>query len=386
MPAATIALLVLGLAPSFQPDPVKSPPKEAVVVRLRALDSGQAGKEFHELVQKAREDKAPALVLVVEGDLPWRSDVLRDALVDLKEARVPSAVFVGPGSPARPAGWGASVLGIAADHWGSPVANFPIEVRPDTEERALAAEKVDWPAVEADLRDLLAPHIARWGWFPGSLDVLMFPMEAWWVVRVKGPVFEEYRSLSRGEKPAVAANERALEVCKASPARGFVPFTVGVWSLGGRGDKGQPDPSRTWEDLCRGRKIKAPARAGETTTSSVPEVRAGVEKALEQVKGFREQVEAGVGEAEKKGTPPQQAARAGARERQRIRGAETALKAVEALLDRFPEVQRTTPPGVTTVNAKPGTNPAKWRTLVQGHRDALAKLEARAAALEEKGK
>lgn len=380
MTAATLALLVSGVCSTFQPEPAKAPPKEAVVVRVRALDSGQAGKEFHELVQKAKEEKAPALVLIVEADLPWRSDVVRDALADTKEA--PVAVAIGPSAPGAGVSWGAAALGLAARHLGTPDGTLAVRVETDAEARGLVAGKVDWPGVEADLRDLLAPHTARRGWVTEGPEVLVFPREGWWSVLASrgGP-----RRVVHGERPSVGEGERVQEVCKAGTGSDPAPFTLDTrWVDTGTGER--VVSAGKWQDLCRVIKVKAPARAGETTTSSVAEVREGVVKALEQVRGFREQVEQGLVEAEKKGTPPQQAARAGMRERSRIRGAETALKAVEALLDRFPEVLRTVPPGSTTVNAKPGTNPAKWRTLVQGHRDALAKLEARAAALEEKGK
>lgn len=57
---------------------------------------------------------------------------------------------------------------------------------------------------------------------------------------------------------------------------------------------------------------------------------------------------------------------------------EASLSATEKLLNDYPEVLRTPPPGQTAVAAKPSSYAAKWRSMIQSRRDKLAKLRAKA--------
>lgn len=363
--------------------PAKPARAEAYVVTVRALDTAQAGRELHDQLVKAGEAKAPALVLVLSPSMPWRADVVRDVLLDLKGSPIETAVYVERGEEKLHgrAGWGALVLGLGARRWGAGDV-LAAEVRRDDEDRLLAPEKTDWNAVEADLRELLAPRVAARGWVDGAVDVLLWPREVWWSSSpAKGA--EGAYVLSKGAEPAKAEGRSVVKLNRE--AEGGVPqgFQASLRLLTGADGAG-PRVAASWDAFCKAEKIKPPAHPSEATGMPLVDVRIGVEQALEQDAQVRGQSEKAIEAAEAKKTPDAEAARVGSRELIRLQGAVAAQLAVEKMFERYPELLRTVPPGKVAVGAKPASNGARWRSLLQSRRDAVEKLKGRAQKLKDR--
>lgn len=369
--------------PATAPLPAKPARAEAYVVTVRALDTAQAGRELHDQLVKAEESKAPVLVLVLSPTVPWRADVIRDVLLDFKGSPIETAVYVERGAEASHgrAGWGAVALGLGARRWGAGDL-LAVDVRRDDEDRLLAPEKTDWNAVEADLRDLLAPRVAARGWVDGAVDVLLWPRDVWWSSAPAKGGAGTYQ-LTKAAEPAKADG---LSVVKLNAkADGGVPqaFQASLRLLTGADGAG-PRVAASWDAFCKAEKIKPPAHPSEATGTALVDVRIGVEQALEQDALVRGQAETAIDAAEAKKTPDAEAARVGSRELIRLQAAAAALLAVEKMFERYPELLRTVPPGKVAVGAKPASNGARWRSLLQSRRDAVEKLKARASKLKER--
>jgi hypothetical protein len=359
--------------------PVKPEPRRqtAYVISLAALDTSRASRDLDAALTRAAESKPPAVVLVIADQCPWRTDLLRDTLVRLKDLSVPLVVHLeAPRQSDATISLGPWLLALASAHAGTPAASLSIRVERDDDLRVLVAEKTDWDAVAHDLRDLIAPHLARRAWLEGASDALLWPRTPrWaWVDSRTGVGLR----LAEGDKPAPALNQRLLPLSAASrPADPYPAFTVPAVALAGTAE-----PFRRaddWHALCKAASFKPPQSPDAAIEGTLAERAADAAHAHDEMSRLRKSIDESLDAAAKDPTNDEETPRHLAAADQSLARLAEILVTLEALLAETPEVLRTLPPGKTPTAGRPASQPARWRSLVQNHRDTADKLRARLA-------
>jgi hypothetical protein len=268
------------------------------------------------------------------------------------------------------------LLALAASHAGSPAASLSLRVERDDEARSLVAEKTDWDAAEADLRELLAPHLARRKWLDRAADALLWPRTAWWS-SVDSRTGVGLR-LAEGDKPAPAPNERLVPLAAASrPADPYPAFTVPAPVLAGAAEP--LTKADDWRTFCKAASLKPPAGPDAVVEGTLAERRADAASAHDELTRLRKATDESLDAAEKDPRNNEETPRHLAAAERDLAHLDEILASLEALLAETPEVLRTLPPGKTPTAGRPAAQPTRWRSLVQSHRDAAAKLRDRLA-------
>lgn len=364
--------------------PTSSTPKaaterrEAFGIELVALDTTYAGRQLAEAFHRAAQEKAPAITLLIAPTLPWRSDLVRDALLLIKESRVPVLVFTRRHESRETVSWGAAALGIASASWGDPIGDLSIRIERDDEHRELAPEKTAWSSVEADLRDLLGPHLARRAWLDGAADVFFWPRETWWVLESKSARDHSGHSLTR-EEPKPAADLAVVKLVSAGVSSAE-PFTVRLSHLAGSRGEAPRVPEQV-DVFCRKAGVRFFGKSDADISTPLARVRNDVMSMMTRIIASRRLIDEALDAAGRPSLRKEEAAEAARGQENALKDLHLDLEAVEASLADYPEILRTVPPGKTSVASKPSLQPARWRSLVQSERDGAEALRERCRRL-----
>lgn len=362
---ASLALLAAaqGTILPAQPAPTTGQPasaaqKDAPVIALDALDSMKSAVDFESAIRKSARAKPPAIVVVIPATLPSRTDGLRIAVIALKDAKLPIVVYTtDAGKELSPA---ALALGVSAAHWGTgfdDVGAVTVPLRPESAQRDLVEEKMPWESYEADLRELLAPKFAARKWFAQSADVIYGPKHTWWAA-LDGKQWTVTK-----DKPAPAAGRRVELLSDEGRQREFNTLLAPLVQAGSA-----PEKSGSWDQLCRTLKIKTAAKADTTVGVPLAKVLSSViaseAKAKGALSGLADAIQAITkGKIDRTPDPAQIRSL-----KELLAQAETAIGETETLLNSYPEILRTVPPGKTTAGAKPASQPARWRAAIDQYR------------------
>ncbi len=382
--AASPVTFAQTATPATKPDKPEAPARTtAFVVKVRAMDSGHAGRAIRRAFEQCAEAKATGIVLIVGASSPWRADVVRDVLREMNGCKVPTMVLVDDFAPGKPrqVELGPALLAVAAAHWGMDDPVTTIRVSRDDIARSLVADRTDWVAIEHDIREIMTPHATRRGWADGFAEVLTWPLEQWWAIESRASRTALETRLAKGNRPTQHSGERTRVLCKERTAdEPFASFVVGLPSLTGSAGTGavKADDATT---LCKAAGLKAPMTHDLEIEGSVDDTRSQAFLAHEELILIRKQTDAALDTVEDKATRAHDAKAQALAQSKPLDRADTIIADLEAALADYPEVLRSIPPGKTPTGSSPAAQPARWRSLIQNHRDAMVKLRDRAEAI-----
>jgi hypothetical protein len=256
-----------------------------------------------------------------------------------------------------------------------------IRVSRDDIARSLVADRTDWVAIEHDIREIMTPHATRRGWADGFAEVLTWPLEQWWAIESRASRTALETRLAKGNRPTQHSGERTRVLCKERTAdEPFASFVVGLPSLTGSAGTGavKADDATT---LCKAAGLKAPMTHDLEIEGSVDDTRSQAFLAHEELILIRKQTDAALDTVEDKATRAHDAKAQALAQSKPLDRADTIIADLEAALADYPEVLRSIPPGKTPTGSSPAAQPARWRSLIQNHRDAMVKLRDRAEAI-----
>jgi hypothetical protein len=366
-----------------RPDPSKASERQsAFLIQIGAMDSAKASRAIRDAFEAGAKSKAPVVVLSIQATAPWRTDVVREILLDIKSCRTPVIVLLDVVREKPFANLGPTLIALAASQGASTESGFSVRVERDASARSLVADKTDWTLLEADIRELMQPHLARRKLNDGLLDVLTWSAEDWWAVEniaSKPPTW----TLVKGARPA---NERSKQIFALSKAprsgSDFEAFTLPASAMVTANSEAflQADDLQA---LGRQAKIKLPTVRDAEIEESVDD--AGIRAALidDEVSLLRKRVDAALDAATGKDVRLSEARSQALAQLQSLDRAEEGIKALEALVTEYPELLRSSPPGQTSAGVRPPAMPARWRSMIQSHRNSVTSLRERARALAE---
>ncbi|XVJ57905.1 MAG: hypothetical protein HEQ23_00335 [Tepidisphaera sp.] len=366
-----------------RPDQSKASERQsAFLIQIGAMDSAKASRAIRDAFEAGAKSKAPIVVLSIQATAPWRTDVVREILLDIKSCRTPVIVLLDVVREKPFANLGPVLVALAASQGASTESGFSVRVERDASARSLVAEKTDWTLLEADIRELMQPHLARRKLNDGLLDVLTWSAEDWWAVEniaSKPPTW----TLVKGARPANERGKRVFALCKA-PRGGsdFEAFTLPASAMAMANNEAflQADDLQA---LGRQTKIKLPTVRDAEIEESVDD--AGIRAALidDEVSLLRKRVDAALDAATGKDVRLSEARSQAQAQLPSLDRADDGIKALEALVTEYPELLRSPPPGQTSAGVRPPAMPARWRSMIQSHRNSVTSLRERARALAE---
>lgn len=372
--------------PDKQPDPVQrakaSERQTAFVIEIAAMDSGKASRAIRDAFDQAAQSQAPAVVLSILADCPWRVDVVRDVLLDMKACKSPVTVFLRDLDDKKTVSFGSLLVALSATRCAASERSLIVRVERDTARRVLVAEKTDWSLVEADVRELVAPHVSRRKLNEGSLDVLTWSPEDWWSVESLKTKPSTW-TLVKGARPTGEKGARVLALNKA-PRGGssFEPFSLLTDALLGADADGFLH-AEDLASLCRAAKLKAPQIRDVEIEESLESAASRAALLDEEAGLLRKKVDELLDAAKAGEIRPTEARSQAKAKLASLDRVDEAIVQLESLLTDYPELLRSPPPNYRSAGTLASSMPARWRSLIVSHRNSLTDLRERTRVLAE---
>ncbi|QOJ00461.1 MAG: hypothetical protein HRU70_08155 [Phycisphaeraceae bacterium] len=392
--AARLALVLAALAPASmipadQPGaPTSAPPpppedrakppakRTARIIELTGgIDTSKTVADLAKALAESHRAGDVGVVLRLELPLEWRADTLRDAALLIRQSPVPVHAHK-PAAGSDRLSVGALLLGLACASFTSDVPVRLSDPYP-REDRDTAPAKTDWSSIEKDLAELAVRAAADRGASEDLARHLVTPASRGWFVRrgaESSVVFSE-------DRPAGGADTRVAEIIAHAADTGAPP---------GRFDLEIPFEALAALRLVEPTGATAPlARLGVIPGNATnTRIIGGVGTLRSEVKSrlaarLDERLKAAGAELDR--VPSKNdgsiaagryhaAARAASANLDEARGL---LASIERLLEDYPEVLQTPPPGLTAVAGKPATYPARWRTYMQNRTTRVGTLDGK---------
>ncbi|MCC6322435.1 MAG: hypothetical protein IT438_13480 [Phycisphaerales bacterium] len=371
-----------------QPDrtPAAAPMTKRKVLHLRLkgdLDCMKLVDDLAAATGEARKSGVEVIVLEMSGER-WRGDVVSGMMPLFKGAEVLTIAWLNDPPDGR-VGSGQAALALLADRcYIGPKTEVVFE--PGHDLRAQAPPTTNWEQVEQDVQ------AALWGRL-GSVErprdtllaaALPTPRQPLWAILDRSPGLSGAR-LERlvAESPSAAEAGRFVSLTSGSTERGELRLRVEpamAVSIG----IAESSARELGQILAAERLTPAPLTRAELE-SGLAKARQELVKDLAAFDRAAERMDKALDDAEKqRGVDAARRKRKVGKESLPL-GDEAAksLEAVEALVANYPELLRSAPPGVSTVELTAVRLSAAWHDAVQDRKDRLVELRARATRLAE---
>jgi hypothetical protein len=352
---ACVAVVLLAVPALGQPGKTGAVMRVVITGNLEVM---RAAEELRQALAEAHRQRCALVVVELGGD-ESRLDVVGQMVRHVKGSQVPVVAYLNDRDGV--VGAGALVVGLAAEEC---VVSPRMKVRGRCAGQAdLVPDEASAGVVMADIGMVLRPHAAERGWNEEVLAGLLSPSGVMWCA-FEGDSYSVVREEPEGEKLALVVERDGVHGAELD-AKGLVRLRLASSMQEG------------WGAVMSRRGLMHAPRVERTINADFGASRARAESLVMTVDEALERAAAVL----KLAWPPTQsvspakyreAAEKGGRE---LAHASGALRELEDLLEKYPEVLRRPAPGQTAVAGRPSTYATRWRTMVQSRRDKLRKLE-----------
>lgn len=360
-----------------QPEPPAATPAKAkvvLVVRITdGLDCAEAVRALGEAMHKAEHDGGAAVLVELTDFMPYRSDIVRDLIVTIKEARVPVDVRIAYTGTDRRASLGQIMVGIMARRF---TVSHPLDVLSPAgvDRRELYAGRVKWDIIETDLRELLRPRLKARANAEAWTELLVSPRKAAWIRASE--IATEHPELVFVDKPGPLPGRTVDAVTDASGSEG----TGGI--LSARIPLRWLTAAGLVDGVVESRADVLKALGVDERHAEGIDVSGGAEAASTKVVAAFDAIKAQFKTSDAElAKVPEDHNKLSRETRTTIakhvlavsESVNKSVTEIEAIFEKYPEVLRLPAPGTTKVGSKASTYATKWRSLVKADKDKAAK-------------